>query len=108
MKITTRDRRNLNAAMIVRGLDGNGRFKSCGAALHAMGEALATEGLSLGLVTGQQAPRDDAETLTKRYTVEKHLDAAGEQIDEIENSILVVSFYYHLDGDRFEAVAYMS
>lgn len=104
MKITTRDRKNLNVELIIRGLDGNGRFETCGEALRAMGDALAAGSentLHLGLVTGEQAPRRDDETFMKRYTVE-----AGD--DEIENSLLVASFYYHADSDRFEVVAYLS
>ena len=102
MKITKTDRQNLNAGLIEKGLDGNGRFTSFGDGVAAINEALDSSRLFVGLVNGLDVERNGAGSVTKVLDVE-NLDG-----ETVENSMLVTSWYYITESDRYECVAYMS
>ena len=104
-KLDKQDRAMINESLIRRGFDGNGRFRSIGAALSAAADVLSDYGLEPDEVFS--AWRFD------RPSGNEQIHVAHSNPDDpfspvpVENSVLAFSWYQHGEG-KWEALAYMS
>jgi hypothetical protein len=98
-------RSKVNHELVRAGFDGNGRFRSMGAAMNGMHAVLDKAGLELADIPSAHYFMRDQATVNFRLAFSNPQDPFSPT--EIENTTLHIS-YTKLSEDKYEVVSYLS
>lgn len=105
VRLVQKTKSAVTGALVRAGLDGNGRFKTLGAALAKAGDVLGQNGIEWGEVINSHALQGDRGTLNIDLALTNPEDSFSPTA--IDNSMLSFQWYL-LTGGQYEVVAYLS